>query len=254
MSFNFVVNDMNALINAATTLGMVDQMADTIFSPEMLCIMADSNISIHAAIGLQLWPPFFDHYFCNETQRSWFFLTNIFPLALDLQDSGYTSLTFSIPYPERAELKFRGPNGLLREIDFELAYSHDPLFISEFDLSIFVSMDSQQFSHIIAEYHMFDYVQVTVTSARVTFSYAIMQETSLSPEDGECIIGGIRAPNQIQFIINLSPPEAFYHIASQTKRIWFFKTCNSTKGLITAPLGLNGRLVSFFCTSAPSDY
>ncbi|CAK9328766.1 unnamed protein product [Citrullus colocynthis] len=183
MSLNFVVNDMRALINAAMTLGMVDRMADVTFSPEMFCIMADSYPAIHAAIGLQLWPPFFDHYVCSGLQHSWFYLTAIFPLALDLQDSGYTSLTFTVPYPERAQLKFQGPNDLLREIDFEMCFSHRPMYINEFDLSFFVTMESQHFSNIIAEYHMFDYVHVTITSARVTFSYAIMQETSLSPQE-----------------------------------------------------------------------
>ncbi|XP_038876014.1 uncharacterized protein LOC120068348 [Benincasa hispida] len=250
MLFNFVVNDMRTLINAATAVGMVDTMADVTFSPEMLCIMADSYVSIKAAIGIQLWPPFFDHYFCiNNLQRSWFYLTKIFPLTLELLDSGYTSFTFSIiePYEERAKLKFEGPNGLLHEIEFKLYYSHHPLYVGEFDLSVFVSLDSQEFSSIVDEYHMFDYVHVTITSTRVTFSYAIVQETILTPQDGQCLIGGVRAPNQIQFIITLAPAEVFYHIAGEAKRIWFFKAFNSTKGVITAPIGLNGRLVAFFC-------
>ncbi|KAL4015102.1 hypothetical protein IC575_027331 [Cucumis melo] len=247
MSFNFVVNNMQTLIDALATLGVADQLADATFSPEMFCVMVDSNVSIHSTIGLQLWPPFFDHYFCSELQYSWFFFNEIFPLAQDLQDSGYTSFSFSIgPNPDLAQIKFQGPNGLLHETNFELVYSHHPLRIPDFDLSVFVSMDSQEFSNVISQYHMFDDVHVTITSERVIFSYSIMQETILNQQNGQCIIGGIKAPNQVQFILTLGPSEVFNHIASQTKRVWFFKQCNSNKGLITAPLGLNGRLVACF--------
>ncbi|KAE8646781.1 hypothetical protein Csa_005116, partial [Cucumis sativus] len=249
-SFRVAVDDMKVLIDPLITLGLVDVMADAIFSPDTFCIMADSDASIHSAFGVQLWPPFFDSFYSDDIrQLFWFRLTHLFPLAVELLESGYTSLTFSI---ERfrynyAQFKFEGPNGLLRDVNFLLTPVVRPLRIGQIDLSAFVSMDSEEFSNIISEYHMFDYVEVIITSRRVSFSYAIIQETIITPEDGQCLIGGVRAPNQVQFIITMSQPDAFYHFASQSKRIWLFKEVNSTKGIITAPLGLYGRLVSFFC-------
>uniref|UniRef100_A0A9I9EKZ6 Uncharacterized protein n=1 Tax=Cucumis melo TaxID=3656 RepID=A0A9I9EKZ6_CUCME len=236
----------------------------------MFCIMADSDVSIHSAFGIELLPPFFDTFYADEVrQLFWFRLTHLFPLAVQLLESGYTSFTFSIERfrYNHAQFRFEGPNGLLREVNFLLTPVVRPLSIGEIDLSAFVTMDSQEFSNIISEYHMFDYVyvrycmtimhmiyslavQVIITNRRVSFSYAIIQETIITPQDGQCIIGGIRPPNEVQFIITMSQPDAFYHFASQSKRIWLFKEVNSTKGIITAPLGLHGRLVSFFCDSS----
>ncbi|XP_011652354.1 uncharacterized protein LOC101206630 isoform X2 [Cucumis sativus] len=244
-SFNFLVNNMRTLVDAFATLGLADHKGDATFSPEMFCLMADSNVSIHSAIGLQLWPPFFDHYFCRDLKNSWFFFSEIFPLAQYLKDFGYTSFSFSIGRdPHHAQIEFQGPTRLLLEVTLRLVFCHLPLRIHQFDLSVFVSMDSQQFSNLISQYHMFDDVHVTITSERVIFSYSTMQETILSPQ---CIIGGLRAPDEVEFVITLGPQEVFNHIASQTKRVWFFKQCNSNRGLITAPLGLNARLVAFFC-------
>ncbi|KAA0039744.1 hypothetical protein E5676_scaffold266G003150 [Cucumis melo var. makuwa] len=252
-SFRVSVNDMKVLIDPLITLGLVDIMADGIFSPDMFCIMADSDVSIHSAFGIELLPPFFDTFYADEVrQLFWFRLTHLFPLAVQLLESGYTSFTFSIERfrYNHAQFRFEGPNGLLREVNFLLTPVVRPLSIGEIDLSAFVTMDSQEFSNIISEYHMFDYVQVIITNRRVSFSYAIIQETIITPQDGQCIIGGIRPPNEVQFIITMSQPDAFYHFASQSKRIWLFKEVNSTKGIITAPLGLHGRLVSFFCDSS----
>ena len=113
-SFRVAVDDMKVLIDPLITLGLVDVMADAIFSPDMFCILADSDVSLQSAFGLQLWPPFFDSFYSdNLRQIFWFRLTHLFPLAVELLESGYTSLTFSI---ERfrynyAQFKFEGPNG-----------------------------------------------------------------------------------------------------------------------------------------------
>ncbi|KGN45689.2 uncharacterized protein LOC101219791 [Cucumis sativus] len=249
-SFRVAVDDMKVLIDSLITLGLVDVMADAIFSPDMFCILADSDVSLQSAFGLQLWPPFFDSFYSdNLRQIFWFRLTHLFPLAVELLESGYTSLTFSIERFRHnyAQFKFEGPNGLLREVNFRLTPIVRPLRIGQIDLSAFVTMDSQEFSYIISQYNMFDYVEVIITSRRVSFSSSTIQETTISAEDGRCIVGGVRAPVQVQFIITMSQPNAFFHFASQSKRIWLFKEVNSTKGIITAPLGLYGRLVSFFC-------
>lgn len=109
-SFNFLVNNMRTLVDAFATLGLADHKGDATFSPEMFCLMADSNVSIHSAIGLQLWPPFFDHYFCRDLKNSWFFFSEIFPLAQYLKDFGYTSFSFSIGRdPHHAQIEFQGP-------------------------------------------------------------------------------------------------------------------------------------------------
>lgn len=113
-SFRVSVNDMKVLIDPLITLGLVDIMADGIFSPDMFCIMADSDVSIHSAFGIELLPPFFDTFYADEVrQLFWFRLTHLFPLAVQLLESGYTSFTFSIERfrYNHAQFRFEGPNG-----------------------------------------------------------------------------------------------------------------------------------------------
>ncbi|KAL0538194.1 hypothetical protein IC582_027197 [Cucumis melo] len=62
-------------------------------------------------------------------------------------------------------------------------------------------MDSREFSSIISKYHMFGCV-----SRWISFSYAIIQETIIILQDGQCITGCIRAPNEVQFIIAVVLP------------------------------------------------
>uniref|UniRef100_A0A9I9EKU6 Uncharacterized protein n=1 Tax=Cucumis melo TaxID=3656 RepID=A0A9I9EKU6_CUCME len=165
----------------------------------MFCIMADSDVSIHSAFGIELLPPFFDTFYADEVrQLFWFRLTHLFPLAVQLLESGYTSFTFSIERfrYNHAQFKFEGPNGLLRKVNFLLTHVVRPLSIRKIDLSAFVTMDSREFSSIISKYHMFGCV-----SRWISFSYAIIQETIIILQDGQCITGCIRAPNEVQFII-----------------------------------------------------
>ncbi|XP_023549342.1 uncharacterized protein LOC111807724 [Cucurbita pepo subsp. pepo] len=237
---------MQDLVDAASVVASADDMADMKFSREMFAIMADSYPALGGVIALHLWPQFFDEYVCNELLKSWTFVKNLFPLMIDMEESGFNSLTFTVTYPESAELKFQAPNGLSNDVEFELIPSLDPLEVGDFDFSSFVSLESEEFVNIVTEYHMFDYVHVIVTSTRVIFSYAIMLETILTQEDGECLIGGITAPNHMEFIINLSPIEAFYSMAHRSKRVWLYKSMQTTKGVIIFPLGLYYRFVAYF--------
>ena len=61
-----------------------------------------------------------------------------------------------------------------------------------------------------------------------------------------CIIGGVGASNEIEFVVNLKAKESLCRLASRSKRVWLFKSKNSSKGAICVPLGLYARfLVSF---------
>lgn len=65
-------------------------------------------------------------------------------------------------------------------------------------------------------------------------------------QENQCIIGGIGESDQIIFAITLQPTELFSNFVSRSKRVWLFKSNNSLKGVIAAPLGLYARYVAYF--------
>lgn len=127
--FKFVLNQMQDLVDAASVVASADDMADMKFSREMFAIMADSYPALGGVIALHLWPQFFDEYVCNELLKSWTFVKNLFPLMIDMEESGFNSLTFTVTYPESAELKFQAPNGYLLTYFFHFIYLYIPFLM-----------------------------------------------------------------------------------------------------------------------------
>ncbi|XP_038875059.1 uncharacterized protein LOC120067585 [Benincasa hispida] len=117
--------------------------------------------------------------------------------------------------------------------------------VLEFDFAKFVSIESQDFINIITGFSNFDNVLVTISSSQVKFSYG-RTTIILTQEENHCIFGGIEGSNKLIFAITLQPTELFYKFVGRSKRVWLFKSNNSLKGVIAAPLGLYARYLAYF--------
>lgn len=63
----------------------------------------------------------------------------------------------------------------------------------------------------------------------------------------QCIIGGVAASDEVVFVISLQPMTIFCNLARRLRRVWLFKSSDSTtRGVVAAPLGLYARYVAYF--------
>lgn len=64
-------------------------------------------------------------------------------------------------------------------------------------------------------------------------------------QERKCIIGGLAAGDEIQFLIPFSFHSFYFELTNWSKRIWLFKSTNSWS-MITAPIGLYVRYSIYF--------
>ncbi|XP_022959415.1 uncharacterized protein LOC111460398 [Cucurbita moschata] len=215
---------------------------------ENMSIMGSASPETACIIAIQLCPPYFQTYTCDHLHYSWINIHKIFPLMSDLNRAGFSSLSFSFTAPNLANLVFMGPSRL-READFGLNPSNGSRDIGPYDYSTFVTLESKEFINIITDFEFYRYVLVTLTSSQVKFSYTRFQ-TIITRESGRCVIGGIEESCFIKYIITVHPMHTFCNLVRQTERVWLFKSDEAAKGVISAPLGLHARFVTYF----PDDW
>ncbi|XP_022958855.1 uncharacterized protein LOC111460009 [Cucurbita moschata] len=268
---------MHDLVDATSVLAETyDDIFDIKFSPTMFSIMAATTPSSHCIIELQLSPQFFNAYLCHQLHYKFIYIEDFYDFMHNFERKGFSSLTFTFPEPDRVDsnvavrvmseacinvysctipwrflaataiLKFfHGSNGHFEEVELPMFPSCKVMDVGAFDIGTFVSIDSQEFINIVTYFNDFDYVLVTLINSQVMFSYG-KTKIVLTEERRQCIIGGVAASDEVVFVISLQPMTIFCNLARRLRRVWLFKSSDSTRGVIAAPLGLYARYVAYF--------
>ncbi|XP_038875753.1 uncharacterized protein LOC120068128 [Benincasa hispida] len=145
-----------------------------------------------------------------------------------------------------APIKFQDPrSGYFRYSTLVLANPHN-IDISSIDFSVFVAIPSAAFINIIYDFDLppTEYVCVAVTKTEAKFK-SQKHEVTFTPENKDCIIGGVGEEAVYYFMITLAPTCLFYNIAYKTNFVWLFRTV-STRSLLCSCVGLHASYLVCF--------
>ncbi|CAK9328869.1 unnamed protein product [Citrullus colocynthis] len=240
----FRVERWDPLLDAIFLLHRFGKNGNIECSPSMLSIIVPHHY-LELTVAFQMMPQFFNHFFSKNTHCSKIFLQPLYSTLKRMHESQFSTISlFLLKRLDRLLIQFSSPRnkltlirkfGIMRTVNVEFG---------NIDFGTFVSIDAQQFRHVVTEFHDY-FVSIIPTTSHVLFSIEV-KEIVFEREQGECIIGGIRQGVNTEFHFPIYPSHIFYNITFQSERVWFFKTTDGRGTLIVAPVGLFAQFVIYF--------
>ncbi|XP_022947835.1 uncharacterized protein LOC111451596 [Cucurbita moschata] len=236
---NFMLDSLEPFIDAISILQRFDHdTADLEGSPTMFSIIISLASSPPSLLALQIMPQFFSHFSCDQLHYVNVPIAEVATIISNMERDGFYSFVFFLlANQERIAFAFKRHSQQRRWDTRQLKSEPlEPKKVGEIDYSSFVSIDLEEFRSSVITLCA-GRALVTITNSEISFDVPyINREIILSKEKRECIIGGFEEGEKVISEITLFPIKLLN--SSRLKRLWIFKTNDSSVIILVAPTGL----------------
>ncbi|CAK9315208.1 unnamed protein product [Citrullus colocynthis] len=236
---------LEAFSDVVSIMHRLDSLAYFRCNPLMFSILIHQHFP-RSIVGLIMLPQFFTSFSCDQIHYVRFSIDQFYANILHHKRNAFHSLTLCLAeFRFHMALEYHSPT--YQHPSQQLLPTAQPdryELAGKIDYGSFISLDLQEFRRLIV---ILDntkaYVPFTITNSE--FKFFLQDRTIIfTTQMNQCIIGGIKAGEEIEGGISLYPWEFYYNFTS--KRLWLFKSYYPSGITMVAPMGLYANISSFF--------